>query len=61
MDLRFGHWPSDCAVTIAEEHFILKIFMVLKNVCSVAKNRALSLTSSIVLKTILFFINTLKK
>ena len=22
MDLWFGHWPSDCAVTIAEEHFI---------------------------------------
>ena len=59
MDLRFGHWPSDCAVTIAEEHFILKIFVVLKNfgsvllvlfqskrMCSVAKDRAVSLTSS---------------
>ena len=35
MDLRFGRWPSDCAVTTAEEHFILKIFMVLNNFGSV--------------------------
>ena len=35
VDLWFGHWPSDCAVTIAEEHFILKLFMILKNFGSV--------------------------